>query len=218
MLVDPKTGKADARSKMKTDRRSDARRVKSGAVIETAKEASSDMSMADEKKQPQGKTKAGATTAHPEQEAEAAKKKAARAAEGKGGKGGGSRARQPRRSLTRASKPGPAASAAPYYEKEVVPALMKEFGSRTRWRFRAREDRRSTWASARPCEPEDHRLRRRGAARDHRPEAGRDRAQEVDRDLQAPRGPADRRDGHAAPRADVGVPRPPHQLRAPARA
>ena len=41
---------------------------------------------------------------------------------------------------------------------------------------------------------------------------------EVDRELQAPRGPGDRRDGHAAPRAHVGVPRSPDQRRAAARA
>ena len=50
--------------------------------------------------------------------------------------------------------------------------------------------------------------------RHHRPEAGRHALEEGDRELQAPRGPAHRRDGHAPQRAHVGVPRPPRQRRA----
>ena len=52
---------------------------------------------------------------------------------------------------------------------------------------------------------------------DHRPVARRVARQEGHRGLQAPQGPEDRRDGHAAPRAHVGVPRPPGQHRAAAR-
>ena len=54
--------------------------------------------------------------------------------------------------------------------------------------------------------------------RHHRSEAGRHALQEGDRELQAPRRPAHRRDGHAAQRPHVGVPRPPRQRRAPAHA
>ena len=52
--------------------------------------------------------------------------------------------------------------------------------------------------------------RRRGARpdRDHRPEAARARGPQVDRAVQAARGHADRREGHAARRPDVGVPGP----------
>ena len=52
----------------------------------------------------------------------------------------------------------------------------------------------------------------------HRPEAGRTPRQEVDRAVQAAPGPADRRHGHPARRAHVGVPRPPDVDRAAARA
>ena len=51
---------------------------------------------------------------------------------------------------------------------------------------------------------------------DHRPEAGRDAREEVDRELQAPRGTAHRREGDAARRPRLGVPRPADQPRDPA--
>ena len=52
---------------------------------------------------------------------------------------------------------------------------------------------------------------------DHRPEAGDDQVAQVDRDLQAARGHADRRQGHAAPRPHVRVPRPADHHRPAAR-
>ena len=55
---------------------------------------------------------------------------------------------------------------------------------------------------------EEGRNRRRRNGIDCGPEAGDHQGEEVDRQLQAARGHADRLQGHAAPRADVRIPRP----------
>ena len=82
----------------------------------------------------------------------------------------------------------------------------------------AAEDRGQHGSRRRRREPEDHRHRGRGPEGDQRPEAGRDAREEGDRQLQAARGHPHRRDGHAAQRAHVGVPRPPRDAGAPAHA
>ena len=92
----------------------------------------------------------------------------------------------------------------------AIPALTKQFAYKNPMPGAApREDRHQHGPRRRRDEPEDHRLRRRGAPRHHRSEAGRHARQEGDRELQAPRGPSHRRDGHAPREQDVGVPRSP---------
>ena len=68
------------------------------------------------------------------------------------------------------------------------------------------------------AEREDRRHGRRRAAQDHGAEGGGDAREEVDRAVQGAQGHAHRRDGHAARRADVRVPRPPDRDRPAARA
>ena len=103
--------------------------------------------------------------------------------------------------------------------RSAIPALTKQFAYKNPNQVpRLQKIVVNMGLGAAVDEPEDHRLRRRRAPRAHRPEAGRHPRQEGDRDLQAPRGPPHRRDGHAPPRAHVGVPRSPDRVRAPARA
>ena len=76
----------------------------------------------------------------------------------------------------------------------------------------------STWASARPCDSKkiDAAVDDLTAIAGQKPVVT--RAQEVDRDLQAARGHADRLQGDAAPRPHVRIPRPAGEHRAAARA
>ena len=105
------------------------------------------------------------------------------------------------------------------YEKEVAPALKKEFGYGNVMAIpKIAEGRRQHGARRSDAEREDRRHRRRRGRAHHRPEAGDHAREEVDRAVQGPQGHADRRDGHAARRAHVGVPRPPDLGRAAARA
>jgi large subunit ribosomal protein L5 len=85
--------------------------------------------MADEKEKGPGKdaAKGGRPSLTPEQEAEAAKKKAARAdAKAKGGKGGGAAAKG-ELAQERVKRPGPARLKT-VYETELKPKLMQELG------------------------------------------------------------------------------------------
>ena len=83
----------------------------------------------------------------------------------------------------------------------VAPELMKELGLKNPIRFRKLEKiivnmgLGEAVANPKILDTAVDELRAH-----HRPEAGRDPGQEVDRELQAARGPGDRRDGHAAPR------------------
>ena len=105
------------------------------------------------------------------------------------------------------------------YQKEVAPALKKEFGYTQRdGDPQAREDRRQHGSGRGDVERQARRCRRRRAGTDHRAEGGRPPRHEVDRAVQAAPGHAGRCDGHAARRADVRVPRSPDQHRAAARA
>ena len=115
------------------------------------------------------------------------------------------------------------AGPAPKYKREKPPrleealrharsraAMMKEFSYSTVMQVpRDREGLGQHGPRQGQGRAQDHRQRRRGAQAHHRPVAGRVARQEGHRGLQAPQGPEDRRDGHAAPRAHVGVPRPP---------
>ena len=106
------------------------------------------------------------------------------------------------------------------YEKEIVPGADEALRLQEpdagaappedRGQHGPRRGRARTRSSSTPPSTE--------LTRHHRSEAGRHARQEGDRDLQAARGHADRRDGHAAPRAHVGVPRPPGHARPAARA
>ena len=80
----------------------------------------------------------------------------------------------------------------------------------------AREDRDQRRRRRSDQAAEGARLGRRRAGDDHRPAAGAQEGEEVDRQLRSPPGPGDRRGGDAARRADVGVPRPVHLGRDPA--
>ena len=80
-----------------------------------------------------------------------------------------------------------------------------------------REGRREHGPGRGDAERKLDRHGRRRARPHHRAEARDAPREEVDRAVQGPQGHADRHDGHAARRADVGVPRPPDEHRAAAR-
>ena len=162
--------------------------------------------MADDKdkKDEEGKRSPRATAEG--QEAPTRPAKAAKDGEGQGGRGGrrtgGGRGGSP----DGAEQP----RLAEHYEKKVRPELMKRFGYANPMQAPRLEkivvnmgvgdalhERRS--CSTRP---------RRELATDHRPEAVDPAGEEVDRELQAARGRADRLHGDAARRADVRVLRP----------
>ena len=96
------------------------------------------------------------------------------------------------------------------YHDEIKAALQQQLGLAQRDAGAdAREDRHQH--GRRPGHPAAvaARGRRHRPHRDLRAEADRDQGQALDRRLQAPRGPVDRHQGHAARRPHVGVPRPP---------
>ena len=97
------------------------------------------------------------------------------------------------------------------YQKEVVPALKKEFGYGNVMAIPRIEKVVVNMGLGEATEREARRHRRRRAGAHHRPEAGDAPREEVDRAVQAAQGHAGRRDGDAARRADVGVPRSPDQ-------
>ena len=96
------------------------------------------------------------------------------------------------------------------YHEEVVPYLMKRFAYTSPMQVPAsREDRGQHGRRGFAREHQVARRRGRRSAGDHRAEGGDPAVEGVDRELQAPRRRADRRDGHPAGAADVGVPRSP---------
>ena len=95
------------------------------------------------------------------------------------------------------------------YEKEVVPALKKEFGYDNVMaipKIAKVVVNMGLGEATQNAKIVDTGADELGAH--HRPEAGDHPRQEVDRAVQGPQGHADRHDGDAARRADVGVPRP----------
>ena len=101
------------------------------------------------------------------------------------------------------------------YREDIVPKLRKQLGLKSNWKCRASPRSRSTWAWARP-RPTRRSSRRGGRHdRDHRPEAGGDKAQMRSRPSRCARTGRSAA-GHAAPRAHVRVPGPPDQHRAAA--
>ncbi len=175
--------------------------------------------MADDKKKKGGGDEGGqqAPKAKPQlDEAEIAKKRAERAAK-KAGKGGGA-AQVAEESQATGEKPGPARLRV-LFEKELAATLMKELGLKNAMQVpRLKKITINMGLGEAISNPKIMDTRRRGAARHHRPAAGGDQGEEVDRDLQAPRGAEDRRDGDAAPRPHVRVPRSPGHAGAAARA
>ena len=159
--------------------------------------------MADNEDDEEGTRKGGKPELTPEQEAEAAAKKAARAeAKAKGGKGQGQGAAAPTRSRTERVKRDRPPRLRKLYDAEVraeadegVQLQEPDAGRR------AREDHVNMGLGEAVTNPKmiDTAVEELGAITGQKP--GRDARQEVDRDLQAARGPEDRRDGHAAPRA-----------------
>ena len=104
------------------------------------------------------------------------------------------------------------------YEKEVRPALMKEFGYKNPMQVPRLEKIVVNMGLGEAINNAKIIDAVGGAAgRHHRPEAGRHQGAEVDRELQAAPGPEHRRDGDAARRPHVRVPRPPGHRRAAAR-
>ena len=165
-------------------------------------------------------------TLTPEQEAEAAAKKAARAR----GQGQGRGARAPARGRARrrrrrrrsppsgSSATGPARLRKLYDERDRADADQGVRAQEPDAGAAPREDHDQHGSRRGRDEPEDHRpaVEELAAITGQRPVVT--KAKKSIADLQAPRAACDRRDGHPAPRADVGVPRPPGQLRAAARA
>ena len=136
------------------------------------------------------------------------RQEARRARREEGGQGGGGGGR--RGAGVQGEKPGPARLRM-LFEKELAPTLKKELGLTNSMQVprlvkitinmglgKATRTRRSSTPPSR-------------SSRHHRPVSRSSPRRRRHRDLQAPQGPEDRRDGHAAPRAHVGVPRPPGQ-------
>ena len=96
-----------------------------------------------------------------------------------------------------------------HYQSTVKPALMQEFGyTEPDAGAAAGQDRRQHGRRRGGAGRQEDRRRGRRSDRDHRPAPGRDPRQALDRDLQAAREHADRRQGDLAPRPHVRVPRP----------
>ena len=80
------------------------------------------------------------------------------------------------------------------YQKDVVPALTKEFGYKNVMAVpKIEKVVVNMGLGEATVERQDHRHRRRRARAHHRPEAGDAPREEVDRAVQGPQGPADRR-------------------------
>ena len=102
------------------------------------------------------------------------------------------------------------------YEKEVIPALKKEFGYTNVMAVPKIEKvvvNMGLGEATSNVEDHRHRRRRAGAITGQKPVTR--RAEEVDRAVQGPQGPARGHDRHAARRAHVGVPRSPDDIALP---
>ena len=105
------------------------------------------------------------------------------------------------------------------YLTEIRPAIAKELGITNAMAIpEAREDRHQHGSRRSHAERQDHGPAGRRSRLHRRPEACHHQGQEVHRGLQGARRHAHRRDGHAARRQDVRVPRPPDLDRSAPRA
>ena len=136
--------------------------------------------------------------------------------QGKDKKGAAPKAAQRRLPLPRPKDYKPRMKS--HYEKVVREAMTKKFGiQEPDAGAAAREDRAQHGRRRSGERPQEGRQRRGRPGADRRTAAGADAVAQGDRHLQAARGHADRRQGDAARRPHVRVPRPPGDDRAAAR-
>ena len=133
------------------------------------------------------------------------------------GKGEAAEGRRSRRRKRRSERVTPRLKT--HFEEVVRKQLTEQFGYKNRDAGAAhRQDRPQHGRRRGRQRPQEGRVGGRRSGADRRPEGGDHQGAQVDRHLQAARGPADRLQGDAAQDAHVRVPRPAGDHRAAARA